>query len=384
MIKYQNLKQVNDSFGDELMSAVREVVRSGWYVRGQEVEAFEHEFADYCGTTYCVGVGNGLDALTLVLDSWKEMYGWNDGDEVIVPDNTFMATVLAVIRVGLKPILAEPQIKWAVIDESRIKSLITERTRVIIPVHLYGQMCEMDAINRIAKRHHLKVLEDASQAHGALYNSQNGLELTSLFGRRTGNNGDAGAFSFYPGKNLGCMGDGGAVTTNDLALAEMVRMKANYGSRTKYVHELLGMNSRLDEIQAAILRVKLKRLDKDNIRRLEIAEYYSTHICHPAVELVPFVSGGSHVYHVYPIKCKNREYLRSLLLKNGVETLIHYPVPVHRQKAYMEAVSGGSHGGLDFPISDMWANDEVSLPISQSMTDKQVQFVVDCINQNIF
>lgn len=384
MIKYQNLKQVNDSFGDELMAAVRGVVRSGWYVRGQEVEAFEHEFADYCGTTYCVGVGNGLDALTLILECWKEMYRWNDGDEVIVPDNTFIATVLAIIRAGLKPVLAEPTVKWAVIDDSGIKSLITDRTRVIIPVHLYGQMCEMDTINRIARKHHLKVLEDACQAHGALYNSCNGVELTSLFGRRAGNNGDAAAFSFYPGKNLGGMGDGGAVTTNDLSLAEMVRMKANYGSRVKYSHETLGMNSRLDELQAAILRVKLRRLDKDNLRRIEIAEYYSSHICHPTVEVVPFVAGGSHVFHVYPIKCKNRESLRSILLKNGIETLVHYPIPVHRQNAYLNLVSDNGAENLAFPVSDMWANEEISLPISQAMTDSQVEYVVDCINQNIF
>lgn len=383
-VKYQDLQAVNASFGDELFSTMRGVIKGGWYIRGTEVEKFEEEFADYCGTNYCIGVANGLEALQLVLESWKEMYGWNDGDEVIVPANTFIATVIAIQRARLKPVLAEPHIKFATIAESLINKLITDRTRAIIPVHLYGQICEMDTINRIARKHKLKVLEDACQAHGAIYCSQNELEVATLFGRRAGNNAHAAAFSFYPSKNLGALGDGGAVTTNDRDLADLVRIKANYGSRTKYEHLTQGMNSRLDEIQAAVLRVKLRRLDKDNMRRREIAHYYTTHICHPAIELIPYVGDGSHVYHVYAVKCKNRKYLQDLLLEHGVETLIHYPKPVHLQPAYAREAGGVEWTNGSFPVAESWANDELSLPINQSLTDEEVKYVVECINQNIF
>ena len=243
----------------------------------------------------------------------------------------------------------------------------------------------MDVINKIAKKHNLKVLEDACQAHGAIYNSYNGLELSSLFGKRAGNNADAGSFSFYPGKNLGGIGDGGAITTNDADLAEMVRMKANYGSKEKYVHSVMGVNSRLDEIQAAVLRVKLRRLDSDNIRRREIAKYYTEHICHPAIELLPFTNDGSHVYHVYAVKCKNREYLREILKKNNIDTIIHYPTPIHKQDAFKNELK---RLNIDttyvLPIAETWGNDELSIPISQSMADSDVMKVVDCINQNIF
>ena len=384
-MKYQDLKRVNDSFGEELFNTVRDVIKGGWYVQGREVELFEHEFAEYVGTKYCVGVGNGLDALTLVLMSWKELLGWNDGDEVILPANTFIATAIAVFRAGLVPVLTEPHTQNATIDESLLPSLITEKTRAIIPVHMYGKMCEMDVINKLAKKHNLKVLEDACQAHGAIYNSYNGLELSSLFGKRAGNNADAGSFSFYPGKNLGGIGDGGAITTNDADLAEMVRMKANYGSKEKYVHSVMGVNSRLDEIQAAVLRVKLRRLDSDNIRRREIAKYYTEHICHPAIELLPFTNDGSHVYHVYAVKCKNRDYLRDILKKNGIDTIIHYPTPIHKQDAFKNELKRlNIDKTYALPVSETWGNDELSIPISQSMADSDVMKVVDCINQNIF
>ncbi len=378
MIKYNDLKRVNASFGEDLRAAVSRVTQSGWYLKGHEVEKFEKEFSAYTGVTYCVGVGNGLDALTAVLTAWKLMYGWNDGDEVIVPDNTFIATALAVSRTGLKPVLCEPHLEVPTIDETQIERLITPLTRAIIPVHLYGLMCNMDAINKIARKHKLKVLEDACQAHGAVYNSNSELQLSTLFGKRAGNNGNAAAFSFYPAKNLGCMGDGGAVTTNDKELATLVRSITNYGQTEKYVHDYMGFNSRLDELQAAVLSVKLQRLDKDNTRRIELAHYYSTHICHPAVELLPDITDNSHVYHVYAIKCKNPNYLRQLLLENGIETLIHYPIPIHRQKAYIDEAS------LHLPVSDHWADDELSLPLYPQMTDEEIQKVVDCINQNIF
>ena len=378
MIKYYDLKRVNASFGEDLRTAMSRVATSGWYLKGREVEQFEKEFAAYIGVTYCIGVGNGLDALTAVLTAWKMMYGWNDGDEVIVPDNTFIATALAVSKAGLKPVLCEPHLEIPTIDETQVERLITPLTRVIIPVHLYGLMCNMDVINKIARKHKLMVLEDACQAHGAIYNSNTGLQLSTLFGKRAGNNGDAAAFSFYPAKNLGCMGDGGAVTTNDKELATLVRSLTNYGQTEKYVHDYMGFNSRLDELQAAVLSVKLQRLDKDNTRRIELAHYYSTHICHPAVELLPDITDNSHVYHVYAIKCKNRNYLRQLLRENGIETLIHYPIPIHRQQSYAD------YAIQHLPISDHWADDELSLPLSPQMTDEEIRKVVDCINQNIF
>ena len=378
MIKYFDLKRINASFGDDLKTALSRAATSGWYIRGNEVEQFENDFAAYVGTNYCIGTGNGLDALTAVLMAWKQIYSWNNGDEVIVPDNTFIATALAVTRAGLVPVLCEPHQDIPTIDETQIERHITPRTRAIIPVHLYGLMCHMDAITKIAKKHHLKVLEDACQAHGAIYSSNAQLQLSTLFGRRAGNYSDAAAFSFYPAKNLGCMGDGGAVTTNDAELAERVRAIANYGQTEKYQHDYDGFNSRLDELQAAVLSVKLRRLDKDNTRRIEIAHYYSTHICHPAVELLPDITDNSHVYHIYAIKCKNRNYLQQLLLEHGIQTQVHYPISIHRQKAYSQ------YATLHLPISDHWADDELSLPLSPLMTDEEVQTVVDTINQNIF
>ena len=378
MINYYNLRRVNASFGDELIDAVWRVTTSGWYLKGQEVKRFEEEFADYIGVRYCVGVGNGLDALTAVLLAWKQMCGWNDGDEVILPDNTFIATALAVSKSGLKPVLCEPHQEIPTIDETQIERLITPLTRAIIPVHLYGLMCNTDVINKIARKHKLKVLEDACQAHGAVYNSSDKLQLATLFGKRAGNNSDAAAFSFYPAKNLGCLGDGGAVVTNNQELADLVRAITNYGQTEKYVHDYMGFNSRLDEVQAAVLRVKLARLDHDNTRRIELAHYYSTHICHPAVELLSDKTDGSHVYHVYAIKCKNRNYLRQLLQENAIETLIHYPIPIHRQKSY------AAYADLRLPVSDRWADEELSLPLSPLMSEEDIQTVVDCINQNIF
>ncbi len=378
MIQYFDLTRLNNTYGDQLTQAATRVMRSGWYVLGNEVKQFEHEYAQYVGTRYCITCGNGLDALTAILIAWRQMYGWNDGDEVILPDNTFIATALAVSRAGLKPTLCEPHTDQPTIDENKITPLITPRTRAIIPVHLYGQMANMDAINRIAHRHHLMVLEDACQAHGAIYNSTMGLQLNSLFGRRAGNNSHAAAFSFYPIKNLGCMGDGGAVTTDNSELAERVRAIVNYGQTVKYTHVYQGFNSRLDELQAAILRVKLQRLDHDNNRRIEIANYYSTHICHPAVEVMPAVTDKSHVYHIYPIRCKNRKQLQTLLTEAGIGTMTHYPIPIHRQQAYAD------YSHLAMPIADAWADEEISLPISPALTDDEVKQVVDCINQNIY
>lgn len=378
MIQYFDLQRLNDTYGDDLYKAATRTLHSGWYIHGSEVEMFEKEYAEYVGTRYCISTGNGLDALTAVLMAWKQIHQWADGDEVILPANTFIATALAVTRASLTPVLCEPHIDQPTIDESRIQPLITPRTRVILPVHLYGKMANMDAINRIAHRHHLLVLEDACQAHGAIYNTTVGLQLTSLFGKRAGNNADAAAFSFYPIKNLGCLGDGGAVTTDNRELADRVRAIVNYGQTTKYIHNYQGFNSRLDEVQAAMLRVKLPRLDRDNARRVEIAHYYATHICHPAVQVQPFTNDMSHVYHIYAIRCKNRTRLQEILADQGIQTMIHYPVPIHKQQAYPHMAA------LSMPIAEAWADEELSLPISPAMSDDEVARVVDAINQNIY
>lgn len=373
-IKFNDLKRVNDSFGQELKTAIDGVMQSGWYIKGRQTELFEGEFAEYVGTKYCIGTGNGLDALSLILQTWKEMYGWTDGDEVIVPSHTFVATVLAISRIGLRPVFCDVNAVHALIDETLIEGLVTYRTRAIMPVHLYGRMCNMDAILEIAHRHGLKVCEDACQAHGAIYSSSIKMDLTSMFGNRAGSIGDAAAFSFYPGKNLGCLGDGGCITTNNADEAVVMRKMANYGQSDKYVHELKGFNSRLDELQAAVLRVKLRRLDKDNCRRLELAKYYCENIHNEWIKLPSYEHDMSNVYHVFPIRCKNRDNLWSCLRSHGVETLIHYPTPVHRQQAYKE------HAFLHLPISEGWAAEELSLPMNCILKDEEVEYVVDCLN----
>lgn len=352
-VDFLNLQRVNESFGSELTEAVNRVVSSGWYLLHSEVEAFEREFADYLGVRQCVGCGNGLDALTLVLMAWKEQMGWQDGDEVIVPSNTFIATVLAVSRAELKPVFCEPRWDDALMDVERVEALITERTRCLLPVHLYGQTCQMERIKEIAKAHGLKVLEDACQAHGAEGVAQ----------------GDAAAFSFYPGKNLGALGDGGCVATNDDALAQQVRCLANYGQSVKYTHLCKGVNSRLDEVQAAVLRVKLRRLDKDNARRREIAACYSENLKdRVTVPLMP-ACPSRHVFHVYAIRTDCRDEWQKSLKEKGIQTLVHYPIPPHRQQAYREF----QH--LHLPIAEEWGRTELSLPMSPVMTDEEVEAV---------
>lgn len=363
-VDFLNLREVNASYGDELRSAVERVAGSGWYLHGAETEAFESEFAEYLGVRHCVGCGNGLDALTLVLAAWRWMYGWGDGDEVVVPSNTFIATALAISRTGLKPVFCEPHMKNALIDECRIGQLLTERTRAILPVHLYGQVCAMDAVVAIARQHGLKVLEDACQAHGACGVGK----------------GDACAFSFYPGKNLGALGDGGCVATQDEDLARAVRMLANYGQTEKYVHVLKGCNSRLDELQAAVLRVKLRRLDRDNARRREIAAAYSAGIVrnerNGIVAFAPATGQmASHVFHIYAVRSEKRNELQRRLVEHGVQTLIHYPCPPSKQEAYKECNSQA------FPIAEEWGRTELSLPIGPVMRDEEVEWVLRCLNE---
>lgn len=361
MVKFLDLKKVNERFRGEMDAAVKRVLDSGWYLLGKEVDAFEQEFAAYCGTKHCVGVANGLDALTLIIKA----YGFGPGDEIIVPANTFIATLLAVSANGCTPVLVEPDWNTRLIDVDRIEAAVTPRTKAIMVVHLYGRTVDMEKVWEVAKRHNLKVIEDSAQAHGAKYH-----------GVRCGNLGDASGFSFYPGKNLGCLGDGGAVTTNDDELVAKVRAIRNYGSDYKYHHIYKGMNSRLDEIQAALLRVKLPHLDEDNARRRAIAERYIREISNPIVELpkLPKCPEG-HVWHVFAVTCRDRDGLLKHLEANGIQTNIHYPTPPHLQGAYRELAN------QSFPISERMHREIASLPMSPVLTDEEVAKVVETVNE---
>jgi len=343
----------------EIDEAVARVLDSGWYILGSEVEAFENEFADYCSTAHCVGVANGLDAIHLALRAMDI----GEGDEVIVPSNTYVATWLAVTQCGATPLPVEPLVSTFNIDPSRIEAAITRRTRAIIPVHLYGQPADLDPILEIARRHGLRVLEDAAQAHGARYK-----------GRRIGGHGDAVAWSFYPGKNLGAMGDGGAVTTNDAALAERIRVLRNYGSRVKYVNDEKGFNSRLDPIQAAVLRVKLERLDLWNAKRREVARAYMDGLRVSQLTLPTVPSSTEPVWHLFVVRHPRRDQLGAALQDRGIGTLIHYPVPPHRQQAYIEFAH------RSYPIAEQLAGEVLSLPIGPHLKADDVDLVADAMN----
>jgi dTDP-4-amino-4,6-dideoxygalactose transaminase len=362
MILFLDLKKINLQYKKEIETAMARVLESGWYILGKEVEKFEEEFAAYCGTEYAIGVANGLDALTLILKA----YGIGEGDEVIVPANTYIATILAVSACGANPVLVEPDINSYNLDPNKIEEKITSKTKAIVVVHLYGQAANMDPINEVAKKYNLKVIEDAAQAHGAKYK-----------GKRVGNLGDAAGFSFYPGKNLGALGDGGAITTNDSELASKLKAFRNYGSHIKYENLYKGMNSRLDELQAAILRVKLPHLDGENEKRRKIAEYYLENIKNPKI-ILPVVENGdreSHVWHLFVIRTENRWGLQKMLEEHGVQTLIHYPIPPHKQEAYSE----WNH--LSYPITEKIHNEVLSLPISPILTIEEVKKIVDIINK---
>ena len=363
MIKYFDLQRVNNSFEPQLTQAVTRVVQSGWYLQGAANKEFEKAFAQYCGTRFCVGVGNGLDALTLVLRAWMELGYMRPGDEVIVPANTYIASILAVIRVGLVPVFCEPHERSYNIDTTIIETHITEKTRAILPVHLYGRAVDMQPLMEIADRYSLKVLEDCAQAHGAVYG-----------GKRVGSIGDAAGFSFYPAKNLGALGDGGAVTTNDEELAAAVRAIANYGSAKKYVNVYKGINSRLDELQAAALLVKLPRLDADNDARRAIARRYLSEIVNPLVKLPSSGCDSSNVYHIFPLFTEHRTALQAHLASCGVETMVHYPIAPHRQEAMVE------YAGLCLPVSERLHATELSLPVSPVMSADEVAAVIDAVN----
>lgn len=354
MISFLDLKSINAQYRDELIQACTSVIDSGWYVQGKECEAFEKEFAKYCGVKHAIGVANGLDALILILRAYKELGIMQDGDEVIVPSNTYIASILAISDNNLVPVLVEPNISTYGIDADKIEEKITPRTKAIMPVHLYGQTCRMNKINLIAKKYNLKVIEDSAQSHGAYYDK-----------KRCGNLGDASGFSFYPGKNLGALGDGGAVTTNDEKLAQTIRELGNYGSHKKYENLYKGINSRLDEIQAAILRVKLKYLDGEIEKRREIANYYMQNIKNKNIILPTVKNEDNHVWHLFVIRTTQRKGLQQYLIDNAVQTLIHYPLAPHKQKAYSE------WNNDSYPISEQIHDEVLSLPISgvQSMED---------------
>ncbi len=346
---------------DEFDAAYHRVMDSGWFILGREVDAFESEFAEYCQVKHCIGVGNGLDALHLILRA----SGIGQGDEVIVPSNTYIATWLAVTYAGATPVPVEPDECTYNIDASRIESAITEHTKAIMPVHLYGQPADMDSINEIALRHGLKVFEDAAQAHGAKYK-----------GRRVGGLGEAAGFSFYPGKNLGAFGDGGAVTTNDDDLAEKIRILGNYGSRVKYHNEVKGFNSRLDELQAAMLRVKLKKLDEWNERRKLIAAQYMINLCNTNLLLSTIPEWADPVWHLFVVRSKHRDQLQKQLTDIGIGTMIHYPIPPHHQLAYVE------YNHNSFPVTQTIQNEVLSLPISPTIPLNYVNNVVQGIKSH--
>lgn len=363
-VKFLDLKRLNASFEPLLTEAVEGVVRSGWYLQGTYVSGFEAHFADYIGAKHCVLCGNGLEALTLILRALKRLNWWSDDSEVIVPANTFIATILAVKEAGLTPVLCEPSLKDYLMDVKAMERVRTQRTVALLPVHLYGRVCDMTALNAFADAHHLVVVEDAAQAHGAM-----------LGDRHAGHLGHAAAFSFYPAKNLGALGDAGCVTTDDDTLAEMIRMMANYGSKEKYVNELPGMNSRTDEIQAAVLDVKLPRLDADNMRRRWIARRYIDGIQNPLV-ILPSIPRDEreHVFYVFAIRTGYRDQLMSWLKGQGIDTIIHYPIPPHRQQALAELA------GQSLPITEQIHREVLSLPISPVMTDEEVELVVKAVN----
>ncbi len=356
MIPFLDLKGLNAQYRAELIEACTKVIDSGWYVQGNECKEFDSEFAQYCGTKYAIGVANGLDALILILRAYKELGFMTDGDEVIVPSNTYIASILAISQNNLVPILVEPDINTYLIDPNKIEEKITSKTKAILPVHLYGQTCEMDAINEIAKKHNLKVIEDSAQSHGAYFQD-----------KRSGNLGDASGFSFYPGKNLGTLGDGGAVTTNDEELALAIKALGNYGSHKKYENLYKGINSRLDEMQAAMLRVKLKYLDNEVEKRREIANYYLQNIKNENIILPTLRAEDNHVWHLFVIRTSKRDELQKYLLDNGVQTLIHYPIPPHKQNAYKD------WNNESYPISEQIHDEILSLPISgiQSLEDSK-------------
>ena len=364
MIPFLDLHKVNARFENEFKNSFQEFLDSGYYILGNQVTRFEQLFADYCGTKHCIGVANGLDALRLILEGYKHLGNLKTGDEVIVASNTFIATIIAIKQAGLTPILAEATAETFNFDLNKLPTYISSKTKAIMPVHLYGQLANMEAIQALADLNNLLVIEDAAQAHGAEYFSK----------KKAGNLGDAAGFSFYPSKNLGALGDGGAVTTNDDALAKAIRMFRNYGTSTKYVNEVLGLNSRLDEIQAAFLSIKLGSLDADNLRRREIAQRYIAEIKNPKITLPTYEGKADHVFHLFVVQVEDRAAVVAHLIENKVGHLIHYPIAPHQQKALPELKD------LSFPVAEALHHHVVSIPMSPVMTQDQVSKVISVLN----
>lgn len=363
MIKFLNLFEINKCYQDELQNALADVAKSGWYLQGKAVKSFEQAFSQFIGTNHCVSCGCGLDALYLIYRAYIELGIMQQGDEVLVPANTFIATILALVQNGLKPILIEPRADTLEIDDSQIINALSSRARSILIVHLYGRCAYTERIGEICRTYGLKLVEDNAQAHGCCYNN-----------RKTGAIGDAAAHSFYPSKNLGALGDGGAITTNDEQLAETVRALANYGATSKYFFRYQGRNSRLDELQAAVLRVKLLHLDSDNQRRQQIAAFYYERLHNPLVQLPRRMPDAQNVYHIFPVFSPYRDALQQYLASKGIETAIHYPIPPHKQACFSQ------WNALSLPITERIHQEELSLPISPTLSSEEALKVVEAIN----
>lgn len=364
IIPFAKFNVMHKEIEAELKAQLTDVLDSGWFIMGEKLQEFEKRFAEYCGSNYCIGTGNGLDSIQIALRA----FGIGKGDEVIIPSNTYIATALAVSYVGANPVFVEPDINTLNINPEFIEGKITERTKAIIVVHLYGRVVDMQKINCIAKKYNLKVIEDCAQIHGGEYEN-----------KKAGNLGHVAAFSFYPGKNLGALGDGGAIVTNSEEIAKKSKIIRNYGSNEKYYNEVKGINSRLDELQAGFLSVKLKKLDKWTEERIGIGEKYYKGINNKKINLPKFIKNKQNVYHIFPILCEERDRLQEYLYNKGIQTLIHYPIPMHLQEAYKEL--GYKQG--DFPIAERIANEELSLPIYIGMTNEEINYVIEALNDFI-
>jgi len=369
MIKFLDLQKINLSYQEQFQEKMKLVLDNGWFILGNEVKQFEENFANYCRTKHCIGVANGLDALVLIFKGYIELGKLQKGDEVIVPANTYIATILAIFQTDLVPVLVEPRLETFNINPDLIVEKITSKTKAILPVHLYGQLAEMDAINTIAKQHNLLVIEDAAQSHGA------SAQLAETQPTTSNRQPTTQAYSFYPGKNLGALGDAGAITTNDDDLAKVLFSLRNYGSEKKYHNEYLGVNSRLDELQAAFLNVKLPHLNSDNEKRRVIANRYLSEIKNIRIALPHWDLSNNHVFHLFVIRTRNRDHLQTYLKQHEIETLIHYPIPPHKQKALK------SWNSLSFPITEKIHEEVLSIPISPIMTKEEVDFVIQTLNQ---
>lgn len=364
MIHFLNLKKINQPFEVAFQEKMKQFLEGGWYILGNEVKQFETDFAAYCGTRYCIGVGNGLDALVLIFKAYIQLGKLQKGDEVIVPANTYIASILAVLQADLIPVLVEPRLETYNINPEEIEAKITSKTKAILPVHLYGQLCEMKAINEIAQKYKLLVIEDAAQAHGSQF-SEN---------ERAGNLSNAAAFSFYPGKNLGALGDGGAITTNDDALAEVLFSMRNYGSKVKYENEIIGVNSRLDELQAAFLNIKLKQLDSENEFRRSMAKRYLSEIKNDKIIMPTWDLSQNHIFHLFVVRTSNRLELQNYLKENRVETMIHYPIPPHKQKAL------ANWNQLSFPVTEKIHDEVLSIPLNSGLKASEIQHIITILN----